>query len=404
MHSRKRKSISVPVVILLDLLLTMLILGMFVLFQIVIPARQSAAASKAKMTASHSVTDQQTEMILSQDNNDIELLRSEEVMTLASDNREEPFDPEPTDRQNTTEENSASQDNIIETEENQISVPCPTPEPTPTPTPAPTPDLRTPWQKKFESFFSDEVIHTENSYSSPNVSIQIETKSIGEGSKKSVYHVADIHIGSIDCFKTYIAHGVYTYFDTEDILDMDKAVDALLAIGGDFCTYQKSGFFLRNGEIARNDHSWGDMCILYGDGTMECITNGMYSTNEDLLEKGALHVWNFGPSLLNSDGQIRYDYYASQSVMYPNPRSAIGYYEPGHYCFVVVDGRQNGYSRGMLLNELAGVFQDLGCKCAYNLDGGGSAVMTFNHERYSQQSNGADRMLGDILYICEPED
>jgi exopolysaccharide biosynthesis protein len=36
-----------------------------------------------------------------------------------------------------------------------------------------------------------------------------------------------------------------------------------------------------------------------------------------------------------------------------NPRSAIGYYEPGHYCFIVVDGRQNGYSDGMTLDELA---------------------------------------------------
>jgi len=38
---------------------------------------------------------------------------------------------------------------------------------------------------------------------------------------------------------------------------------------------------------------------------------------------------------------------------------------------------------------------------AYNLDGGGSAVMVFNHERYSKQSNGADRELGDILVIRE---
>ena len=57
----------------------------------------------------------------------------------------------------------------------------------------------------------------------------------------------------------------------------------------------------------------------------------------------------------------------------------------------------------MILMELADVFHNLGCKCAYNLDGGGSAVMTFNHEKFSKQSNGADRDLGDIVYICEPE-
>ena len=135
---------------------------------------------------------------------------------------------------------------------------------------------------------------------------------------------------------------------------------------------------------------------------MECYRHGQYK-NDEVMARGALQVWNFGPSLLNSEGKKRLDYTVSQSVLYQNPRSAVGYYEPGHYCFVVVDGRQEGYSRGLLLDELSDLFEGLGVKCAYNLDGGGSAVMTFNHERYSQQSNGADRLLGDILYICEPE-
>ena len=86
----------------------------------------------------------------------------------------------------------------------------------------------------------------------------------------------------------------------------------------------------------------------------------------------------------------------------PNPRSAIGYYEPGHYCFVVVDGRQDGYSYGLRIPELAAIFEELGCTEAYNLDGGGSAVMVFNHEKYSRQSNGG-RDLGDIIYVAETE-
>ena len=87
-------------------------------------------------------------------------------------------------------------------------------------------------------------------------------------------------------------------------------------------------------------------------------------------------------------------------MSYPNPRSAIGYYEPGHYCLVIVDGRQDGHSAGMRIPHLAQVFADLGCTCAYNLDGGGTAVMLFNGEIYSRQSNGG-RDLGDILLITE---
>ena len=271
-------------------------------------------------------------------------------------------------------------------------------------TPEPTPDNRTPWQIKFEDYFTDETVITDHSYSSPNVSVNIDTVSTDDGTKKIVYHVADIHVASIDCFRTYVSHGAYNYFDTQEITEMDAAVDSIISIGGDFCTYQQTGFLVRNGEVCRNDEAWCDICVLYEDGTMECKRHYEY-TNEAVMAKGALQVWNFGPSLFDSDGNARNDFYldVSQTVRYSNPRSAIGYYEPGHYCFVVVDGRQEGYSDGMLLDELAALFHDLGCKCAYNLDGGGSAVMTFCQNKYSSQSNGADRALGDILYICEPE-
>lgn len=53
-----------------------------------------------------------------------------------------------------------------------------------------------------------------------------------------------------------------------------------------------------------------------------------------------------------------------------------GYYEPGHYCFLLVDGREPGYSRGMFLEEEAAIFEHLRCKAAYNLDGGHSSFMT----------------------------
>lgn len=57
--------------------------------------------------------------------------------------------------------------------------------------------------------------------------------------------------------------------------------------------------------------------------------------------------------------------------------SGIGYFEPGHYCLLLVDGRQQN-SRGMFLDEMAKVFEDLGCKVAYNLDGGHCSFMEMN--------------------------
>ncbi len=261
-------------------------------------------------------------------------------------------------------------------------------------------DNRTEWQIRFEEYFSEEIVSTESSYKSPNVSIEMKTVTVGEGDRQNVYHIADIYVASIDNFATYTANNELKYFSTQDALEMDAAANALVSMTGDFYSYQKSGLLVRNGTVYMTDNTYCDICVMYYDGTVETYERNSFD-KEEILSRNPYQIWNFGPSLLDSQGKAKEEFDVSLTVMYPNPRSAFGYYEPGHYCFVVVDGRQKDYSVGMLLPELANLFEELGCTAAYNLDGGGSALMMFNHERYSQQSNGGDRELGDILLIRE---
>lgn len=269
-------------------------------------------------------------------------------------------------------------------------------------TEAPTepPKELTPWQVKFAEHFSDEVIMTENSYKSPNVSIEITTHTKGEGSAKQTYHVADIYVASLDNFVTYTANNELRYFSTQDVMEMHEISNAILSISGDFMTYQKEGFLMRNREIYSDNTNAASICVLFSDGTIEAYDGRTYDVDE-IKSRDPLQVWTFGPVLLDENGHVRDKYKVSSSVSQTNPRSALGYYEPGHYCFVVVDGRQSGYSTGMTIPELAAVFEELGCSVAYNLDGGGSAVMLFNEDRYSKQSNGGNRKIGDILLIRE---
>ena len=261
------------------------------------------------------------------------------------------------------------------------------------------PDTRTEWQKKFAEHFSDEIIRTENSYKSPNVSITVETISYGEGKNKQTYHVADIYIASLENFVTYTANNQVRSYDTQDVLEMSQVTDSLITIGGDFITYQKGGFLVRNGIVYKETTNNVSICALFPDGTMETYEPREY-TIEDIKSRGAVQVWSFGPTLLDENGQVRSKYDMPRAVSHNNPRSAIGYYEPGHYCFVVADGRQDGYAKGLTIPDLAKMFEGLGCTKAYNLDGGGSAVMTFDQKVYSKQSNGG-RDLGDILLIRE---
>lgn len=260
---------------------------------------------------------------------------------------------------------------------------------------------KTEWQIKFADKFSDEIVRTDSSYKSPNISIEIDTVIRDDLVSNPVkYYVADIYISSIDCLKTYLAHGSYTYFDHQNVLEMDETVNALLSIGGDYATYQNNAFLIRNGNLLYEcDKTWGNLCVLYNDGVMQCYEGYKYN-HDEIISNGAWQVWDFGPNLLDENGEMYAHYMASSYVSMSNPRSSIGYFEPGHYCFIVVDGRQED-SMGVYLNELAQIYHELGCKQAYNLDGGGSAVMLFNHQPYSNQSS-PDRKLGDIIYIAEP--
>ena len=268
-------------------------------------------------------------------------------------------------------------------------------------TPEPTPEVidnRTEWQKKFEEHFTDEVVTTENSYTSPNVSITISTYTTDEANS-STYFVADIYVAQIENFQTYFATGQYGYYASESPVSAAQNSGALISINGDYCNNQDSGFLVRNGELYMSEQTKNDICVLYYDGTMETFTPEEYLV-EDIIAKHPYQVWKFGPELLDENGQPKQSFNTSEAITWENPRSGIGYYEPGHYCFVIVDGRQSGYSRGLEIDRFAQIFADLGCKAAYNLDGGASAVMTFNQSIYSRPSNGG-RDSGDILLIRE---
>ena len=272
------------------------------------------------------------------------------------------------------------------------------PEETELPTEAPTePDNRTEWQIKFAEHFSDEVVMTENSYKSPEVSITIETGETEQDGHPVVYYVADIYVASIDNFVTRVANNDMSYYSIQNSSALDKEANAILSICGDFMTYQKGGFMMRNEEVYADDHNLNSICVLYRNGEMETFDGKSYKI-ADIKEKDPVQVWSFGPVLLDKDGKTRTKYTVSSTVAQRNPRSAVGYYEPGHYCFVVVDGRQK-HSAGIKIPNLAKIFEELGCTSAYNLDGGGSAVMMFDHKTYSKQSNGAVRKLGDLLVI-----
>ena len=182
--------------------------------------------------------------------------------------------------------------------------------------------------------------------------------------------------------------------DREPTKDVAKQNHAILAINGDHCV-DNNGPVIRNGKLYR-DEKFADALVMNKDGSMETFFADQLDMNA-IEAADAWQVWTFGPMLLEN-GQPMQEF--NSTLNKANPRTAVGYFEPGHYCFLVVDGRQEGYSEGMTLKELSQFFYDKGCKVAFNLDGGRSSEMVFLDQTINHPYDGG-RATTDILLITE---
>lgn len=266
---------------------------------------------------------------------------------------------------------------------------------TTTTTKAPEYDLSG-WGSKWPTVFSlgEEVVITENSYRSHDVAINIETRQVGS----SVAYIADVYIRYLDNFQSAFAKGEYG----KNIIERPETTaannNAIFAVNGDYYGIRDNGIIVRNYVLYR-DTPRGDICSLFYDGTVTVDSADSFDLNA-ALQNGLYQTLTFGPNLV-SEYQAKTEFPAGfGGIVGVNPRTGFGYYEPGHYVFITVDGRQDGYSVGMTMSEFAALFADLGCRNAFNLDGGQSAMMIFNGKVVNQPYNGG-RETSDIFYIAE---
>ena len=123
--------------------------------------------------------------------------------------------------------------------------------------------------------------------------------------------------------------------------------------------------------------------LLYGNKTSKYSLIGLTSdkklvlgkyTYQQALNAGIESAVEFGPYIIvNGKNQI-----TNSSSGGIHPRMAIGQRKDGTFIFVVIDGRQPGYSIGTNLLELQNIFNRYDAYNAANLDGGSSATMYYN--------------------------
>lgn len=294
-------------------------------------------------------------------------------------------------------------------------------------TPAPT-EVPIPLDQKFPDKFSEtpEV----QSYDQSNV---IET--LSDGTKKSLiysyrgrnaavtiyhykkgkleYQLADIYVRDVDCFTTNFS---VSYRHNKKTQTYAANINAIVAVNGDNFNSGKieDGIVIRNGaqlypkDGAKQTKFSRDLCVLFNDGSIQiydCIKDRI--DYDEILSRYPRQAFYFGPKLLNDDGTAMTKFNSTLSKI--NPRTALGYYEPGHYALLVVLGTReiidyrgrshgNGKSPGMTLSDLSALCEQLSFVKAYNLDGGGSSSMVWDNTVFGHN----DRTHSDILAVVDP--
>jgi hypothetical protein len=110
---------------------------------------------------------------------------------------------------------------------------------------------------------------------------------------------------------------------------------------------------------------WGELSVLCWSPGRASIARGTCPTNTQEALAGG--------QLLLRQGAVTP---VAAQDSHPQPRTAVALdADRGTLWLVVVDGRQQGYSEGMTLGELARWLQSQGASEALNLDGGGSSAM-----------------------------
>ena len=241
----------------------------------------------------------------------------------------------------------------------------------------------------------DASLFTPDGYEDASIRVQMEEDGV-------VWRIAWVEIASPTQLRTAYAGKTIKKDTTGLVTVMAKQHNAIVAINGDNYTNEKAkhSFIYRMGEKRQDKlNKQKDILIIDENGDFHTFVK---SAGADKFEKDTGHkivnAFMFGPALVQNGEVLTLDKEYNFNPNGREPRCAIGQLDTLSYVLVIADGRGNSGSDGATHKELAEFMASLGCREAYNLDGGNSAIMVYNNEIYNYKAR--ERDVADVIYFA----
>ncbi|WP_374705685.1 phosphodiester glycosidase family protein [Paenibacillus apis] len=166
--------------------------------------------------------------------------------------------------------------------------------------------------------------------------------------------------------------------------------------------FKPIGVVISKGKLYYNGIGAKDATQIVGIDKKGKMIAGKYTLTE-LSELGIQEAVTFQPRIIvNGKGQIK----SQKEGWGIAPRTAMGQREDGAILFVVIDGRQPGYSIGASLYDVQQIMLDHGAVIAANLDGGSSTVLVTEGGEIANKpsSEYGERYLPTAFLVFEDPD
>ena len=219
----------------------------------------------------------------------------------------------------------------------------------------------------------------------------------------SVYTFSEVKIAHPSQFRRFLSDGEYgsekQYLTTE----MAASVNAVVASSGDFYRHREFGAVVYEGQVRRVRGDLTDTCLIDENGDLHFFRKGEVldvETAQAYVDEHRIRFsLAFGPILIDNGERCVPSRYLLGEIDEDYARSGLCQMDKLHYLLAVAN-TEGIYQQVPTLFQFTSVLETTGCRKAYALDGGQTAVIAMNDQLINRPVKGAQRKISDIIYFA----